>query len=67
MKVSSELIEKFNQGDPISDDELNALIIFYTDLEQKLSLFGKEYHLVWKDVYMDLIRLNGYKDARKRK
>lgn len=63
--ITKETLEAVNVG-ILTDKQLNEAIKHYTTLEQQLSCHGELYRLVWKDVYMTLLTLNGYKDARKR-
>lgn len=59
-----KLIEKFKNGDPISNKELIKLIDFYSDLKEKVKQLGKEYKLFRVDIIHNLNRLNDYKVAR---
>lgn len=61
-----ELIEDFRNGNPISDNDLDLLIIHYTNLSLLLKPHGEIFHLVYVKCILDLEALESYKQARKR-
>ena len=63
-KVTSELIERYRTGDPITNQELDALINHMNNLSDLLRPFGESYGLVKNDVFRILDRLQGYKFNR---
>lgn len=62
-----EIIQKVRDGDKLSDRELDTAIKWYKSTAGLLEPFGERYHLVWKDVYMEQKRLEGFKEARRNK
>jgi len=64
MKLSKELIERIDNGDSISDDELHDAIVFYTDLVESLTCLGKEYFIAARPLRTIMFRLEGYQQAR---
>lgn len=58
------LLKKINDGDGITDEELDTALEFFSDLEPKLKLMGAHFHHAWFDVFMTLQRLEGFKRAR---
>lgn len=56
--------EKFRRGDHITDEQLGQLLKVYTILDENLGLLGERHHLEWKDIHMELIRLEDMKSAR---
>lgn len=65
MKVTKEMVEKISTGDPISDEELNALLAHLMNLQSWLEAMGPEYGLTIMDVRRKLGTLEGYWDARR--
>lgn len=65
--MTKELIERIRIGDPIDDKELDDAIKFYKELESKTKLLGQRFHFYWVHCLNELRRLQGYKEARKRK
>jgi hypothetical protein len=65
IKDLKKLNERFLGGGALTDDELDTLLSFYRDLEEKLSLFGAPYLLVWRDVFDKKKCLEEFKIARK--
>ena len=65
IKVTKEMVEKISTGDPISDDELDALIWHLRTLLMGLELMGPEYGLARRDVRRKLSTLEGYWHARR--
>lgn len=59
--------EKFRRGDRITDEQLNNLLKVYTLLDENLGLLGERHHLGWRDIRMELIRLEDMKVARQKK
>jgi hypothetical protein len=68
--ITKETLEAVKNG-VLTDEQLNIAIKHYTQLENDLKCHGGVYstlyHLVWKDVYNELQRLNDMKTARKQK
>lgn len=64
--ISKETIDAVRVG-ILTDEQLEEAITHYKKLEEGLRCHGEVYHLVWKDVYMRLHELNGYKDSREKK
>lgn len=62
--TTKTMVQKFNDGDALTDDELDQLIYLYTSLEFGLKLLGPRFHLAWKEVMHNLERLNSFKEAR---
>ena len=61
--ITKETLEAVKVG-ILTDEQLNESIKHYSDLEKNLRCHGDVYHLVWKDVHMTLMTLNGYKVSR---
>jgi len=57
-------IEKFENGDSLSDTELKDLIVFYSDLEEKLKLLGPKYHLFFLDVFYKVDTFKSFERSR---
>ena len=66
-KKFKKINEKFILGDPISNKELETLLVFYTKLEKDLGLLGPHFHFAWREVLDRQMRLEGYKNARLRR
>lgn len=45
MNMTKELIEKFEKGDPLSNDECYALLDFFLVLNGYLHVLGEKYNL----------------------
>ena len=67
IKVTSEMVAKISTGDPISDEELDALLWHLRTLLMCLDLMGPEYGLARRDVRRKLDTLEGYWQARRNK
>lgn len=61
-----QLILKFREGDPLTDEELDKLIEHYIILESHLSEHGEILHLTWRFIYHELFTLGYYKSARQK-
>lgn len=61
--ISKEVIEAVRIG-ILTDKQLDEAIRHYSKLEELLQPHGEIYHLVWTDVYSDLLRLKDYKKSR---
>lgn len=48
----------------LTNNQLDEAINHYKALEEHLKCHGEPYHLVWKDVYYELMRLEDYKKSR---
>lgn len=64
--ISKETLEAVNVG-ILTDEQLDEALVHYRDLEKNLKCHGELYRLCWKDVYLTLHVLEGYKESRKRK
>jgi hypothetical protein len=62
--ISEETLDSVRIG-ILTDEELDEAISHYEVLEKDLKCHGELYHLVWRDVYFELMRLEGYKKSRK--
>jgi len=67
--ISDELVflkEALNNytNEGISDDELNVLLKFYSDLVEKLDLLRPNFNLALFEANRELTRLKSYKHAR---
>lgn len=65
--ITKETLTAVKNG-VLTDGQLNEAIKHYTQLEKDLKCHGgvySLYHLVWKDIYNELQRLNDMKIARK--
>lgn len=60
------LIEKKRNGDPISNEELDMLIDYYSNLTTLLKEQGERGHIYWYYFFLELETLLGYKQARQR-
>ena len=60
-------LEKFDSGDPISDQELTQLMEFYTTLEASLRALGPRWDIVRIEAYRTCQRLHGFWEARQRR
>ncbi len=67
IKVTKGMVEKISTGDPISDDELDALIWHLRTLLTGLELMGPEYGLCRGVIRRKLGTLEGYWRARQEK
>lgn len=65
--TTKTMVQRFKDGDSITDDEVEVLICIYTPLELSLKLLGPIYHLTWKEVMNDLKRLRDISTARRNK
>lgn len=61
--ISKETLNSVKIG-ILTDKELDDALTHYEALEELLLPHGEVYHLVWKDVYYELIRLRDYKKSR---
>ncbi len=64
--ISKETLDAVRVG-ILTDEQLDEAINHYKVLEEHLKCHGEIFHLAWKDVYMTLITLEGYKKSRERK
>lgn len=62
--MTAQIIHKIIVGDPLSDDELNAAISFYGQMEAGLRLLGPKYHLAWAEVQRTYSSLQLYRINR---
>ena len=60
------LIEKKRNGDPISNEELDMLIDYYSNLTTLLKEQGERGHIYWYYFFLELETLLVYKQARQR-
>ena len=61
-----DLIEKKRHGDALSDEELDQLIEYYSNLTSLLREQGERGHIYWYYFFLELDTLLGYKYARER-
>lgn len=59
-----DLINKFRNGEGITDEELNKLIEYYSTLTILLKEQGEIGHIYWSYFYMELQTLLSFKRAR---
>ena len=59
--------EKFLDGDPISNIELDFLLKFYSSLVLELKLLGPHFHFAWREVLVRKTKLEDFKQARENK
>jgi hypothetical protein len=62
--ISKETLDAVKDG-VLTDEQLDEALKHYSNLEKDLKCHGEIYHLVWSNVYMTLLTLEGYKEARK--
>ncbi|MNC15867.1 hypothetical protein D3C75_637080 [compost metagenome] len=65
MKVTKDLLEKFQHAEVLTDEEVKALLSYYNAVRTSLMPCPDEYKLVLNDVRMKADRLQGMADARK--
>lgn len=58
------IIAKIQDGDRLSDDELNVALEFYGQMEKGLRLLGPHYHLPWAAVRRVHDELQSYRQSR---
>lgn len=61
-----ELIEKRRNGDALSDEELDKLIAYYSNLTSLLKEQGERGHIYWYYFFLELDTCLGYKQARQK-
>lgn len=66
MLIDRRLVEDINLGNPITDEELRAALIFYGKLVESLDCMGLEYKLPANAARNVLYRLEGFNKARQR-
>ena len=59
-----DLIEKRRSGDALSDEELDDLITYYSNLTTLLKEQGERGHIYWYYFFIELDTLLGFKAAR---
>jgi len=64
--LHTDLIRRINNGDSISDLELTDAIKFYRNMAEGLWVLGPYFHLSWRAVNEVHVRLESFKEARKR-
>jgi hypothetical protein len=64
--MTTELVEKIRIGDPLSDQELDDAIEFYSKMKSGLRLLGPHYYLPWVEVQRVFETLIGYRNYRQR-
>lgn len=57
-------IEKMNDGDPLTNDELDHLIFLFQTMDSGLRLLGPKYHIAWSPISSKLEELRSIKSAR---
>lgn len=62
--IDKELLDKINNGDGITDEELDQALRFFRAIEPSLKILGPHFHHAWYDVFMTLNRLEEFKNAR---
>jgi len=60
------LIEKKRNGDFLSDEELDKLIDYYSNLTSLLKEQGERGRIYWYYFFLELESLLGYKQSRQR-
>jgi hypothetical protein len=61
--ITKETLEAVNVG-ILTDEQLDEALKHYRELEKNLQCHGELYRLCWKDVYMTLHTLEGFKQSR---
>ncbi len=61
-----DLIEKRRNGDSLSDEELNKLINYYSNLTSLLNEQGERGHIYWYYFFLELDTLLSFKHSRQR-
>ena len=59
-----ELIEKRRSGDALSDEELDDLITYYSNVTSLLKEQGERGHIYWYYFFIELDALLSFKAAR---
>lgn len=67
MIIDYELLQKINNGDGLTDEELNTAIKFFVGLHESLGCLGKEFYLATREVHRTLNVLQSYLFYRKAK
>lgn len=57
-------LNKFRNGDGLSDDELDDLLSLYSRLDEDLRWLGPEFRLAWSEVLRCKMSLESFKQAR---
>lgn len=60
------LLEKRRNGDALPDDELEQLIVYYSNLTSLLAEQGERGHIYWYYFFQELDTLLSFKQARQR-
>lgn len=60
------LIEKRRVGDALSDEELDLLIQYYSNLTSLLKEQGERGHIYWYYFFLELDTLLNFKQSRQR-
>lgn len=63
-QISKEVYKKFKNGDSIGDTELAVARFYFSDVADRLSWLGPEFHLAWVEANRVATALSGYYDAR---
>jgi hypothetical protein len=62
--MTPAIIAKIQEGDRLTDDELNVALEFYSQMEKGLRLLGPHYHLPWAAVRRVHDELQSYRLSR---
>lgn len=63
----TKLIEKYQNGDSLSDNELARLLEYFEGLYNSTRLLTQEFALFRKEIQRMYFQLESYSEARKRK
>lgn len=62
--MNEDIIQKVEQGDPLTNNELYKAIAFYEQMEKGLDLLGDKFYHARQAVSNVVSTLRGYADAR---
>jgi hypothetical protein len=63
-KQMAEVYEKYQKGDPISDEELRLTIPCLENNVEFLDLLGERFHFAWRELFSFLEGLKNFREAR---
>lgn len=59
-----EVNDNFIKGKPVSDNELDVLLVFYLDLEKSIDIFDDKFFFFKSEIRRLRIQLQGYYQSR---
>lgn len=62
--MTKELVNKFELGDHLTDNECKELLKFFTELSDSLELMGEGYRIAWYPIYLNKNKVRDYLYAR---